>query len=98
MKEFSSVPGCRVCCVPSEKKALYDFIVRHFLASCSKDAVGQETNVTIDIAGEAFRTTGMRQVQQRNLIAVLLCMKLASTRQVCWHLCCCDGRQHISCL
>mgnify|MGYP001810701080 CR=1 FL=1 len=47
--------------LPAEKKALYEFIVRHFLASCSKDAVGQETNVTIDIAGEVFRTTGRRQ-------------------------------------
>lgn len=44
--------------VCAEKRALYEFIVRHFLASCSKDAVGQETNVTIDIGGEAFRTTG----------------------------------------
>jgi DNA topoisomerase-3 len=42
----------------TEKRSLYDFIVRHFLASCSKDAVGQETNVAIDIAGETFRTTG----------------------------------------
>jgi hypothetical protein len=48
--------ACLLVC--AEKRALYEFIVRHFLASCSKDAVGQETNVTIDIAGEAFRTTG----------------------------------------
>jgi DNA topoisomerase-3 len=49
-----------VVCI-AEKRALYEFIVRHFLASCSKDAVGQETNVTIDIGGEAFRTTGGQQ-------------------------------------
>jgi DNA topoisomerase IA len=41
-----------------DKRALYEFVVRHFLASCSKDAVAFETTVTIDIAGEAFRTTG----------------------------------------
>jgi DNA topoisomerase-3 len=35
--------------------------VRHFLASCSKDAVAFETSVTIDIAGEAFRTTGAHE-------------------------------------
>lgn len=52
-----TLPCCAVVCV-AEKRALYEFIVRHFLASCSKDAVGQETNVTIDIGGEAFRTTG----------------------------------------
>jgi DNA topoisomerase IA len=42
----------------ADKRALYEFVVRHFLASCSKDAVAFETTVTIDIAGEAFRTTG----------------------------------------
>lgn len=31
---------------------LYEFIVRHFLATCSKDAQGQETTVTINIADE----------------------------------------------
>jgi hypothetical protein len=41
-----------------DKRQLYEFVVRHFLASCSKDAVAFETTVTIDIAGEAFRTTG----------------------------------------
>jgi DNA topoisomerase IA len=42
----------------ADKRQLYEFVVRHFLASCSKDAVAFETTVTIDIAGEAFRTTG----------------------------------------
>jgi hypothetical protein len=37
---------------------VYELVVRHFLACCSKDAVGQETVMEIDIAGEAFRTTG----------------------------------------
>jgi hypothetical protein len=47
-----------------DKRQLYEFVVRHFLASCSKDAVAFETTVTIDIAGEAFRTTGARQAVQ----------------------------------
>jgi DNA topoisomerase IA len=42
----------------SDKKRLYEFVVRHFLACCSREAVGQETLVRIDIAGEEFRTTG----------------------------------------
>ncbi|KAK7081074.1 DNA topoisomerase 3-alpha [Halocaridina rubra] len=36
----------------SDEKKLYEFIVRHFLACVSKDALGQETIVEIDIAGE----------------------------------------------
>jgi hypothetical protein len=42
----------------SDKRRLYEFVVRHFLACCSKEAVGQETVVCVDIAGEQFRTTG----------------------------------------
>lgn len=49
---------CPMPCAHTDKLALYEFVVRHFLASCSKDAVGFETSVAIDIAGEGFRTTG----------------------------------------
>ena len=35
---------------------LYEFIVRHFLACVSKDALGKETTVNIDINGEKVRT------------------------------------------
>lgn len=41
-----------------DKRRLYEFIVRSFLASCSKPAVGFETQVEVAIAAEAFRTTG----------------------------------------
>jgi len=34
---------------------VYDFVVRHFLACCSKDAQGLETIVDIDIAGEKVK-------------------------------------------
>ncbi|KIY93196.1 DNA topoisomerase III [Monoraphidium neglectum] len=52
-----------------EKCQVYELIVRHFLACCSKDAVGQETVVEIDIAGEGFRTTGL-MVTERNWLDV----------------------------
>ncbi|WIA41751.1 hypothetical protein OEZ86_009091 [Tetradesmus obliquus] len=52
-----------------DKRLLYEFVVRHFLASCSKDAVAFETTVTIDIAGEAFRTTGL-MITERNWLDV----------------------------
>jgi DNA topoisomerase-3 len=41
-----------------EKKKLYEFIVRSFLATCSKPAVGKETKISIVIGDEAFQATG----------------------------------------
>lgn len=41
------------------EKRLYEFIVRSFLACCSKDAQGQETTVTINIADELFYSNGL---------------------------------------
>lgn len=43
---------------PPEKKRLFEFIVRSFLASCSKPAVGFQTHIEAAIAGETFHTTG----------------------------------------
>ena len=34
------------------EKVIYEFVVRHFLACCSKDAQGQETTVEIDVNNE----------------------------------------------
>lgn len=42
-----------------EEKQLYELIVRHFLATCSDDAIGYQTQVTIDIAGEEFNCWGL---------------------------------------
>ncbi|KAK9812774.1 hypothetical protein WJX72_003468 [[Myrmecia] bisecta] len=52
-----------------EKKKLYEFVVRTFLATCSKAAVGFETRVDIDVAGEGFSTTGL-MVTERNWLDV----------------------------
>jgi DNA topoisomerase-3 len=38
-----------------KEKEVYDFVVRHFLACCSKDAQGLKTIVDIDIAGEKVK-------------------------------------------
>ena len=46
-----------------DKKQLYEFIVRSFLATCSKSAVGQETRIDIKIASEAFHATGTSTAQ-----------------------------------
>ena len=34
------------------EKVIYEFVVRHFLACCSKDAQGLETSVEIDVNNE----------------------------------------------
>lgn len=41
-----------------QKAALYALIVRCFLATCSKAAVGKETQVLLDLAGEGFQAVG----------------------------------------
>lgn len=43
----------------TQERRVYEFVVRHFLACCSEDATGQETNVTIDIAAERFHAKGL---------------------------------------
>lgn len=55
---------------PAPKARLYEFIVRHFLACCSREALGQETVVNIDIAGESFRTTGGLRLAVPGLAAI----------------------------
>ncbi|CUV06108.1 unnamed protein product [Cryptosporidium hominis] len=42
----------------NEEWLLYELITRHFLSSCSEDAVIMETIVKIDISGETFKTKG----------------------------------------
>lgn len=37
---------------------MYELVVRHFLACVSQPAVGAETTVEIDIAGELFSASG----------------------------------------
>ncbi|XP_061158338.1 DNA topoisomerase 3-alpha [Syngnathus typhle] len=46
---------------------VYEFIVRHFLACVSQDALGQETIVDIDIAQERFSTSGLMIVARNYL-------------------------------
>lgn len=49
-KMFLSDIWC--CIVQGNEKVIYEFVVRHFLACCSKDAQGQETTVEIDVNNE----------------------------------------------
>ncbi|XP_057419211.1 DNA topoisomerase 3-alpha isoform X2 [Lotus japonicus] len=50
-------------------RKLYELVVRHFLACVSKPAVGAETTVEIDIAGELFSACG-RVILEKNYLDV----------------------------
>ena len=54
-----------------DEKTVYEFVVRHFLACCSADAVGQETDVTVRCSpsGEGFSARGL-MVTHRNYLDV----------------------------
>ncbi|XP_059047118.1 DNA topoisomerase 3-alpha isoform X1 [Achroia grisella] len=51
------------------EQRLYEFIVRSFLACCSKDAQGQETIAVIDIANEKFSASGL-MITARNYLDI----------------------------
>lgn len=56
----------------SEKARLYEFIVRSFLATCSKAAVGFETRLEVQVAEEGFSTTGTVQPFKHVFLIYLL--------------------------
>ncbi|XRB16851.1 DNA topoisomerase III [Pseudoscourfieldia marina] len=53
----------------SEKKAVYEFVVRHFLACLGDPAVGVETRAEANVAGELFEARG-RTCTERNYLDV----------------------------
>lgn len=50
---------------------VYEFVVRHFLACLSSDAIGHQVIVEIDIAGEKFNANGL-QVIEKNYLDVYI--------------------------
>ncbi|GLD93421.1 hypothetical protein PINS_up002013 [Pythium insidiosum] len=53
---------------PIERK-LYEFVVRHFLACCSRDARGDQTNIQMRIQDEQFTASGL-MVLERNYLDI----------------------------
>ncbi|TYZ59468.1 hypothetical protein PybrP1_007080 [[Pythium] brassicae (nom. inval.)] len=51
------------------ERKVYEFVTRHFLACCSKDAVGHQTTVRVRIAGEGFSTSGL-MIAERNYLDI----------------------------
>ncbi len=43
----------------AEEWKIYEMLARHFLASISKDAIGAETKVEVEMGGERFFTKGL---------------------------------------
>ncbi|XP_067622103.1 DNA topoisomerase 3-alpha isoform X3 [Eurosta solidaginis] len=50
---------------------VYELVCRHFLACISKDAIGSETSVHINVAGEKFTATGLC-IHQRNYLDIYI--------------------------
>lgn len=57
-----------------DEAKLYELITRHFLACVSKDAVGNETTITIDMNGEEFTTNGLI-IHELNYLEVYIYFK-----------------------
>lgn len=62
----------------AEHCRVYELVVRHFLACVSQPAIGAETSVEIDIAGEQFSVSG-RAVIARNYLDVYAYEKWGDT-------------------
>lgn len=52
-----------------DEAKLYEFVARHYLACCSKDAIGQQTTVVISVASETFTAWGL-MITARNFLDV----------------------------
>ena len=52
-----------------DEARLYEFVARRFLGCCSRDALGNETVVTVDLAGERFTASGL-MILERNYLNV----------------------------
>lgn len=53
----------------ADERKVFKFIAQHFLACCSKDAIGMETLVMFDVGGESFKLKGLR-IAERNWLDV----------------------------
>ncbi|EUC45325.1 hypothetical protein COCMIDRAFT_95795 [Bipolaris oryzae ATCC 44560] len=49
------------------ERAVYEFVVRRFLACCSEDAVGEATDIEIEYGGEVFHAHGLRVIARNYL-------------------------------
>ncbi|KAG7664854.1 TOP3 [[Candida] subhashii] len=63
------------------EKKVYEYVVRRFLACCSKDAVGQLTSATLQWGNEFFTASGL-MVLERNYLDIFIYKKWESSKQL----------------
>jgi len=51
------------------QRKVYELIVKHFLAVCSEDALGQQTVITVEMGTEVFSARGL-MVQEENWLEI----------------------------
>lgn len=65
----------------AKEKTVYEYVVRHFLATCSADAKGQTTNVELKWGTETFTASGL-MVLERNFLDIFTYQKWESSVQL----------------
>eukprot|EP00808_Paulinella_micropora_P003762 g1099.t1 len=73
-KDDNAHPPIHPTALPNEdldgnELKVYEFVVRHFLACCSRDAVGSQTTIEATVATEVFTTRGLH-ISERNYLEV----------------------------
>lgn len=53
-----------------DEKRVYEFVTRHFLACCSKDALGFQTTMEVAFGGEIFVATGKERTAPEMLLLI----------------------------
>ncbi|EGW31593.1 DNA topoisomerase [Spathaspora passalidarum NRRL Y-27907] len=64
-----------------DQRKVYEYVVRRFLACCSKDAVGMSTTATLKWGDELFTASGL-MVLERNYLDVFIYKKWESSKQL----------------
>lgn len=64
-----------------DEKKVYEYVVRRFIACCSKDAVGTQTVVTLKWGDEFFTASGL-MVHEKNYLEVYTYKKWESSKQL----------------
>ncbi|RPA99810.1 prokaryotic type I DNA topoisomerase [Choiromyces venosus 120613-1] len=65
----------------ADERRVYEFVVRRFLACCSKDARGETTTVKLQYGEEGFHTSGL-VVLERNYLEVYVYDKWSSSQEL----------------
>lgn len=62
------------------QRGIYTLVVKHYLACCSRDAIGKETTLTVKIASEEFTAKGL-MILERNWLEIYAPWERWSTGQ-----------------